>query len=403
MSVLKMPLTSVFVFLYVLAIVLLAERTATSQLASLIGLMLVLVFALELLNANRSFHFPGPLVWGLVFACFCVFQMIWAPGSVSRFASFVELFLLAVVIVNSCISGDGLEAIEYGLYVAVPLTFVYNVILPQIPVEGRIGSTLVNPNEYSFLLVLALVFALRRLLTDNLRGVLTLKAGVALVAFSAVCVYGAVYLTGSRKGMLIAVFAFAGLSLYWIWQQPLHRRVFVTAAAGVLFVALGYAVYEAPQFARVVELTNLIQGGNVTDTGLVKRNVMLHDAIRLWLQRPYTGWGFDQFRIVSGWATYSHNNYVELLADNGLIGLLIYLMAYVSAFVALSRARMRSMDRGWSADLHWGSMLLSVLVLWDAGAVTYYDKLRWLAISVAIALPVRSLFLARKNAGNPEE
>ena len=104
---------------------------------------------------------------------------------------------------------------------------------------------------------------------------------------------------------------------------------------------------------------------------------MLEDAVELWLQRPFTGWGLDQFRNVSGWNTYSHDNYVELLANQGIVGCLLYLMVYVSTLVSLLRSLGRSRDAGLSADVFWAMVVVVVAMGWDVGAVSYYDRLSW--------------------------
>ena len=51
-------------------------------------------------------------------------------------------------------------------------------------------------------------------------------------------------------------------------------------------------------------------------------------AIELWKENPIIGGGYDNFKVHSGYDTYSHNNYTELLSSVGLIGLILYYAYY---------------------------------------------------------------------------
>ena len=385
-----MPLTGLFVFLYVVAVVLFAQSSETSLIATVLGFTLAYVFVVELVGRHRGFCFPAPLVWFLLFMCFCMFQMIWSPGSLAMLLTLTQLLILSFIVVNYIVFGSGDRAIEYAFYVAVILTFAYTVVFKSESYGGRVGSTLFNANTYAYVLMLGALFSIRRVLLNNINHTLSFKNSIALFAYFALCVYGIVYLTGSRKGILLTIAAGVVLALHWVWRQPIRRRPLLSASIVVVFALVGYALYTSPQFSRIVDLSNFFGGRSVVDTGLVKRSSMYRDAIALWLQRPFSGWGLDQFRVVSGWSTYSHDNYVELLANQGLIGLFAYVMIYVSTFVSLVRSYFLSRDPQVFTELFWALTVLGVQVAWDAGAVSYYDKLTWIILSVVVAVSVRA-------------
>lgn len=62
------------------------------------------------------------------------------------------------------------------------------------------------------------------------------------------------------------------------------------------------------------------------------RGSMIETALNLFKERPLLGYGIDNFRIVSNFGAYSHNNYTELLVSVGLVGAFIYYFIYFSLF-----------------------------------------------------------------------
>jgi O-antigen ligase len=387
-----MPLTGLLVFVYVVSLVLFAESSSTHVLAYLAGLALAVAFVVESVTRRTSLGFPAPLLWAVAFVCFCTFQMIWTPASAQSLLTLVQLLVLAVIIVNYGASDSGRPSVEYGLYFAMLMTFVYNIAgAPQAEPGGRIGSTLLNANAYAFMLLLGALFALRRIFVGGVGRTLRLRTLLCLLAYIGLSWYGIIVLTVSRKGIIVGLAATAILAIYWVWQQPIHRRMLFSALLVAFFALLGYGLYNLPQFSRVAELSQFL-GGSGNDVDLAFRNSQLKTAMRVWLEHPFVGVGLDQFRLVSGGSmqSYSFNNYTELLANHGIVGTLLYLMIYVSSLGSLVRSLFRSRDRVLSANIVWALVVVGVLAVWDIGAVSYLDKGTWLTIGVAVAVSRRA-------------
>jgi O-antigen ligase len=382
--------TSVFVFLYILVLVLFGQNPKTETYVMPVAAALIVVYIVEVAVLRRAFSMPAPLVWFAAYLGFSMFQMIWAPGSIGTLMLLVEIFVLALVIANHEVHGGSGRVVEYSFYFAVLCTFVYNLFSHEVPLDGRIGSTLVNANGYAQVLMFGVLFALRQWLVESARRRVGWKMAAPLLAFVGLSMYGIVDLTGSRKGIVMTLTAGLLVAVYWVWHQPIRRRLLVTVLLVVAIAGIGFGLYLSPQTERITEVSAFLKGENVADTGLAKRGGMLEDGVRLWLQRPFTGWGLDQFRNVSGWNTYAHNNYVELLADQGLVGCFLYVMVYISILVSLLRSLVRSRDSSLSADVFWAMVVVIVAMGWDVGAVSYYDRLSWVVLSIAIAVSLRA-------------
>lgn len=75
------------------------------------------------------------------------------------------------------------------------------------------------------------------------------------------------------------------------------------------------------------------------DTSAATRLDMIGEGWRLWLEAPILGHGIDQFRVLSQFATYSHNNYIEMLATLGIVGFILYYSVYLLLFLRGWRTR----------------------------------------------------------------
>lgn len=152
--------------------------------------------------------------------------------------------------------------------------------------------------------------------------------------------------------LLIAFFLFMYLTRLPIFESILYRftSAFETASTG---------------------------STKITDWSTYNRMIMIQKGIELFKERPLIGHGIDTYQFISGFGVYSHNNYIELLANNGLIGTIAYYWVYLYAAVVLGRLVFRRNDEK--------SILLLVIIiatlLLDYGEVSYYNKMTYVYIA----------------------
>jgi O-antigen ligase len=129
------------------------------------------------------------------------------------------------------------------------------------------------------------------------------------------------------------------VALYW----GRGRRVFLVAVlAGILVVLVSYPLLlgarHALTFGPDVVLSD--QAQQVSDRS---RIAVLRAGVKLFMSSPLVGVGYGQFHYESpkylgaSQITYPHNNYLEILAEQGLVGLGAFLLVLLTLFVALSR------------------------------------------------------------------
>jgi O-antigen ligase len=393
----ELPLSGLFLFLYVVAMVWWGTGSSTYLIVTATAFILAAFFFIEWTRNDHELRVPASLAWFGAFIGFCALQMIWAPGDTTVLMTLVQLFVLSAIIVSYVSDGRGVALLEYGFYVAVLGTFVYNQFSGEVPWGGRISSTTGNPNSYSVILMFTAILALRRALLVSLAPKVHLKRLLIPVALYGACLYGVTFLGGSRKGIIITVAVSALVVWYWIWQQPPQNRVLLTIIVAALFVGMGYLLYRSPQAERLAYFGHYLEGSGVVDNSLSIRANLIQEGLRLWQQRPFTGWGLAMFRQHSSESLYSHNNFIELLANEGLVGTACYLMIYVSLLVSLLRSLWMSRGRLLRAEIFWALTVLASLAAWDFAAVSYYEKTTWIMLSIAIGVALRVRRTARKG------
>jgi O-antigen ligase len=61
---------------------------------------------------------------------------------------------------------------------------------------------------------------------------------------------------------------------------------------------------------------------------MTERTMMIAYGFDFIMEKPWLGNGFNAFSTlfgnITGWYTYSHNNFIELLVNTGIVGLIIY-------------------------------------------------------------------------------
>jgi O-antigen ligase len=219
----------------------------------------------------------------------------------------------------------------------------------------------------------------------------------------------AIYLTQSRGGFLALALSVA---IFFVLARKHHRRL--ALGAPVLVVAL---LVVAPgggeRLGTLRETTEAAQQGG--DQSLVGRFVMGRVALSVFADHPATGVGTGNFDLVSpdyqrrmGLAVLrrlgSHDVYLEMAAESGLLGLASWILFYGSALFVVARAK-RVFERLPPDD---GSsragQLVSAGVLAGLGGWAFASffldlgEMRFLTVAIAlgVALDIEARRIARR-------
>lgn len=175
-------------------------------------------------------------------------------------------------------------------------------------------------------------------------------------------------LTGSKKVLLLMI---TGFLVLLVLKNRWHlHRYFIP-----LFIALGFSLlivnnsyfYNIIGF-RVVDFLGTL-GFNVgyynESTSTKLRLLMYSLGWQAFKEHPLLGGGYFYFSQFSGLGTYTHNNYLEMLVNYGILGFTLY----YSMFVYVIKRLIRLTKKSDISKLYF-SLIIAILLV-DTAAVTF--------------------------------
>lgn len=144
-------------------------------------------------------------------------------------------------------------------------------------------------------------------------------------------------LTASRQ-ILILEIPMIGIYLFLRYWKP-KAKIFLSGV--VILSVAGYVGFEyVTKYYDESELSKRSQVRAIDDP----RVVLIKDAIRIGCENPITGVGPGNFRLLTPEGCFSHNSYLELFANNGLLASVIYIMLICRLIRRAYLARRKGID-----------------------------------------------------------
>ena len=245
-------------------------------------------------------------------------------------------------------------------------------------ISARIANDALNANTVGLLGANAIVMTLYYMLYDRPRWwhVIALPTLGILAA------------TGSRKAL---VFVVAGTVLLFVFKSLRSANV-VNSIAKIIgsllgLTIVGVAVLQLPMFGEVLDrMSSMVEAfaGTGGDSSTIIRMALVDIGWDLFYQSPITGVGVNNpsvytFFLYGKENYYLHNNYIELLAGTGIIGLLAYYSMYL--YIAYNLIRYR--------DFHSNEYVMVLIlflsqIVMDMGMVSYESKSTYFLYDVVL-------------------
>jgi tetratricopeptide (TPR) repeat protein len=258
-------------------------------------------------------------------------------------------FLKAVVILGTLVAALGLIG-----RLLVPQG---NLIWWLIPVEYPVGGgPFINRNHFATFCAMLTPFALCLAVTPSL---LSQRRGKAIAApqkrfllrlFYLICllvlVSGTV-LSLSRGGMLSMLLGLSVTASFWLRERP---ALATGGTALALLVVLAFLFWPSEAVQQRIETLNDLESASPG------RTQMWREAWAQWRDYPLCGGGAESFRALNAQyrlepgvlaPLYAHNEYAQLFADHGLmgVGLVLALLLGYAACLRQSRRDARPDER----------------------------------------------------------
>ena len=205
--------------------------------------------------------------------------------------------------------------------------------------EGRAAGLTKNANALAYNCMVGLILTLSFFKNSSLFN------KVLLVAFAVIFLlaFGFAASRSVTIGLLVASF--------------IVLRNFIKKPSNLILLFLLFVVflYVAPEifwqrFSYIPMPGHVVYNSDQSETGI--RAWMYRRGWDLFLVRPLYGWGADSFPKVNGsfmpWVM--HSWYLAMLCEQGIIGLALYLVFFISVYKSIKSAlkeEFRSIDQSW--------------------------------------------------------
>lgn len=347
----------------------------SSALLSLQGLTLyamVGLFALVVIQKG-SLRLNAYFIWYGLFMALALFSCIYAPN---RGVAFSEIYSLLIVLVFALTITMVVTKREHIEYILIALLIGSSILTVYLAVTGgfenysdagsRFGGELTgNANIFASVYMIAAaasVYFLFKL--KNKRFKLAVLASFVMQLYALV-------VSGGRKYF---IFPFILIYLMALQKRDKKSRSHVIRVT-LIFALLLFIIYRLIMDVdflyenigyRFEDLINYASGQySDVEGGTIIREKMTEKGLELWAAAPFMGHGADMFSVLGGFGVYSHNNFVEMLCNHGIIGFIWYYGFYL--YVVIKLLKMKNND----TMRHFLIGFVVSLLVYETGAIAY--------------------------------
>ena len=330
-------------------------------------------------SARKSFAF---LIWLVFFAGYSLLSSTWASSenttAITCSLSVIQVGLIAFCIIVYCDTEVRKSLLVKSFIISALILSVRFFV--QVPISAwgkmeRFGKeTIFGGNGPAITLAFSVILLYYACFIQNSEKKKKNIALAVMLMFSLIA-----FLMGTKKGLVIIVL---GVGLLYISKSKNSVKLVKSLIVVLLAVGIAYyAIMNVPILYGSIgyRVESLLSGlaGNETDLSTEDRSFMVGEALSVFKNNVILGVGQDGYRYENSiHLTYSHNNYVEVLANLGLVGFVIY----YSVFTYLL---FRSWKNKKTNPLPLVLVIISMIL--DVAQVSYSDEITYFLLAFIIA------------------
>ena len=260
--------------------------------------------------------------WYLYFTVYVVFSLVWAvfkDTSSGVFEVIVRNVPYIICLDLYCNSKKNTDRMMNIVLAAIMLFAIRLLLITPVSTWGtlRVGDAIGQQRNFI-----------------GQVGALAAVMGYVLFLNERNKIYFVPIVFGSRKAFVMFPI---GIVLYLLTEKSSKKRIrylLILVLIGLLFLF----VYSSSPFMQEIFGTRMLAlfDDSIVDKSIMDREYLGAVALQMFKEKPILGWGCDNVRsylvrIGFQLEVYAQNNSLELLADYGIVGLVLYYSFYVRA------------------------------------------------------------------------
>nr|WP_144927974.1 O-antigen ligase family protein [Paenibacillus bovis] len=375
----------VILAIYIASVYIYASVPSTTFISEII-FIIFLISVLFILYNKGTIEIAKEFIWFYVFGTYLLLGSMYSPDinyslSLSRtyFLLIVFIYLIVAllntrILIEKMVFYFSIAGIVYSVY----CINLYGIdgIINSLTTGVRLGYEVGAPNSYGYYGAISTVLLIYLFMTRGKKVYLIASILPLIIVITSY----------SKKAFIIFV-----LSTLILLFFKYRKRTFKMITMLTLFGIGIYFVLQIPELEllknRITSLINILQFDTNESTESDQIRVkLIGEGIRIFLENPFIGHGTGAFRfqIIEniGHEMSSHNNFIELAVNNGLLGLFLFYTPIILIIIRLLRIYSKFKD-----EL---SILLFILLVNNtfingSSALTYLDKISFVILGISYA------------------
>ena len=220
-----------------------------------------------------------------------------------------------------------------GYIVAIYAIYYYglNTIRSLIAAGDRIDNEFTNVNAIGMMAAYSLIITFSKIINKHFSISLIFSVPALLMVIA----------SGSRKAFIILLFGIFFVYMARSISQSTNPaetilKFVLVCIVGVLSVMVIWSIPAfRPVTERLLQTLNQFTGQGRVDESTIRRAWFIEIGLEQFFKTPIQGIGIGNSLFIIGRDTYLHNNYIEILACGGILGIVTYYSSYLCCFKRL--------------------------------------------------------------------
>lgn len=328
------------------------------------------------------FHFKIPVqtLWYGLFIVLGLTSYLWAKypdaamDMISRLTQNMILSFFMIINVKTKEDFRRLQNIFILSVVYMSLRILFSVSPSELFSRhlGNYDITGHNVNFTAFYFAIILILLFYRYYVEKSR------LYIALILFLGFMLI----LTSSRKALLMIII---GFFLIVLFDKNTKHKLLKLIIGMLIFAVFVYLIFTNEKLYRAIgwkfdSMLSFLEN-NKGDKSLYERKFFREYAVELFYKNPFVGVGLNNFSQYLGKvfsrATYSHNNWLEMLSCLGVVGFVMYYWFYLYCIFK----SYNQLKRGYRSILPFMIIIITMFIF-EYAQIVYYDTFIQLVISL---------------------
>lgn len=209
----------------------------------------------------------------------------------------------------------------------------------------------------------------------------------------------ALFLTGKRGMLLYVIFSIIFISFYLINKDKKNNLKYLLMLAIIILVAY-IVLLNIPEAQNILEKMQLLEENGDVLNG---RDVLWNKSMNIFKDNKILGIGIGTVQNLIG--DYSHNVYIQLLAETGIIGFSVYCVAIIISFMQTIKKMKQVLkidDRSKKEILAVSLFIQIIYICYSFSGNPLYGQMFFVPYMIAIAI-ANSISIEHIKNNNREE